>query len=160
MITQLFNSWQTLSKQGNTYWLDRGVSEFVCFLTGPPWGRRSCTRDRSHRWHTQPEGSNRNGTSTAGVLLEDTGLEGGGCWRALLGNRKKGQAVVEALKRADTPGWSLQDHYRISSTRSMARTPGQEQHTDQNSTSSLHVWTHAHHPSWYGKKLSHQEVTN
>lgn len=35
MITQLFNSWQTLSKQANTYQLDRGVSEFVCLLTGP-----------------------------------------------------------------------------------------------------------------------------
>ena len=112
MITQLFNSWQTLSKQANTYRLDSGVSEFVCFLTGPPWGRRSCTRDRSHSWHTQQEGSNGNGTSTATVLLEDTGLAGGSCRRALLGKRKRGQAVGEAPKQADTLGRSLHVRYR------------------------------------------------
>lgn len=140
MITQLFNSWQTLCKQANTYQLDIGVSEFVCFLTGPPWGRRSCTGNHSHHGHTQQQGSQRNETSTVRVLLwthswKEVAAEGHCSWLIKKGQHLNGQTHKATMFSIATG---------FSSTWPMARTACQQQHTDQNRTGSLRIQTDTH----------------
>lgn len=105
-----------------------GVSVFVCFLTRPPWGRRSCTRNHSHHWHTQQQGNNSNETSTARVL------PGTHTWKEVaaeghcLGTVKKARLQWNHLNGQIHKAKTFSIATGFSSTWPMARTPCQEQH--------------------------------